>query len=149
MLSTWWGLCSRSCLATYPYLGIIVRLSISGPSHCCLYRARALLPPPVCSDRAATRVENIRTEQKSAPLSYPGFGLCRRNLVEVMKHKKPLRCLHMAENAGSIGHHPLGKRLHFQEERVNVASVLRNQRALVQQRGSATAKLMGVVDGIY
>jgi hypothetical protein len=107
------------------------------------------LPPPVCSNRAATRVENIRTEQKTAPLSYPGFNLYRQILEEVRKHKKTLRCLHMAEVAGSIGHRPLDKRLHFQEERVNVASILRIQRALMQQRGSATAKLMRVVDGIY
>ena len=45
----------------------------------------------VCSNRAATRVENIRTQQKTAPLRPPEFGLYKQTLEEVRKHKKTLR----------------------------------------------------------
>jgi hypothetical protein len=67
----------------------------------------------VCSDRAATRVENIRTEQKTAPLRYLGFALYKQNLEEVRKHKKTLRCLHTAEVAGSNPASPTRERSHF------------------------------------
>jgi hypothetical protein len=55
----------------------------------------------VCSNRAATREENIRTQQKTAPLRHSEFGLYKENLEEVRKHKKSLCCLHTAEVAGS------------------------------------------------
>jgi hypothetical protein len=56
----------------------------------------------VCSNRAATRVENIRTQQKTAPLRYLEFGLYKQNLEEARKQEKRLCCLHTAEAAGSI-----------------------------------------------
>jgi hypothetical protein len=52
-------------------------------------RKSAAKTASVCSSRtAATRVENIRTRQKTAPLRHPEFGLYKQNLKEVSKHKK-------------------------------------------------------------
>jgi hypothetical protein len=44
----------------------------------------------VCSNRAATRVENIRTQQKTVPLLCSGFGLYKQNLEEARKQEKRL-----------------------------------------------------------
>ena len=54
-----------------------------------------------CSNRAATRVENTRTEQKTAPLRYSEFALYKQSLEEVRKHKKRLCCLRTAEVTSS------------------------------------------------
>ena len=67
----------------------------------------------MCSNRAATRVENIRTQQKTAPLSYPDFALYKQNLEEVGRHKKRLCCLYTAEVAGSIPASPTQEKTTF------------------------------------
>ncbi len=43
-----------------------------------------------CAARAATQVESIRTQQNTAPLRYPEFGLNKRNFEDVRKHNKRL-----------------------------------------------------------
>jgi hypothetical protein len=55
----------------------------------------------VCSNRAATQVENTRIQQKTAPLRHPEFGLNEQTLEEVRKHEKTLRCLRMTEVTSS------------------------------------------------
>ena len=89
--------------------------------------------PLVCSNRAATRVENIRTQQKTAQPSYPGFALNKQTSGEVRKHEKTLRGLHTAEVAGSLGHRPLWKSNVLQDKRVRRRGVGSKHRPFVHQ----------------
>jgi hypothetical protein len=85
----------------------------------------------MCSNRAATRVENIRTQQKTPPLRYCEFGLYKENLEEVRKHKKRLCCLHTAEVAGSI---PASPTLKIPANTTRTETLLQTPGSSVQQR---------------